>query len=93
MKHGDLRPTLYRALIERGLLPKPPPMINMPLTAAALMFAVAKFPKKRKAKSATKRAPRLSIQKENPDSAAKSILRGMTDNNVQALIDLLIKGD
>lgn len=94
MKHGNLRPTLYRALIDQGLLPKPPPTINMPVTTAALMFAVAKFPKKRKPKKSTApRAPRLSIQRENPDLAAKSILKSMNNNDVQQLIDFLIEGN
>lgn len=94
LNRGQLRPTLYRALIDQGLMPAPPPMFEMPVATAALMFSVAKFPRPRKKSTKqSPRAPRMSIQKENPELAAKAILKGMKADDVQMLIDLLIQGD
>lgn len=92
LRKGNLRPTLYSALVDRGLLPPPAPTIELPVAGAALMFAVAKFPKVRpKKRVAKKRAPRISIQKERPVLAASAIMRNMSPLHVQQLIETLIE--
>lgn len=91
-KRANLRPTLYRALIDQGLMDEPPPTMEIPVATAALMFSVARFPKIRRRKPGPqkKRAPRISIQKENPELAAAAILKNMDQPSVQLLIDILI---
>lgn len=92
LRRGVLRPTLYRALIDQGLMPPPPPMVEIPMATAALMMSVAKWPKPKKPrKPVPKRAPRISIQKENMELAATAIIKNLNPDDVQLLIDVLIR--
>lgn len=91
LKKGNLRPRLYRRLIDLGLMREPPPTVSIPVPTAALIFAVAKFPRVRLHKK-VERSPRISIQKADPRRAALSILNGMEAVDVQLLIDHLIEG-